>query len=666
MQNHPNQACVTRCSVLALAVWGALLSPAYATDTSQLDEVLVQASRDNTSLVQSKRSVALVTRQQLDEQQPYSVADALEYQPNIEVGGGPRGSNQQPIIRGLTGGRVLQLVDGSRQNFNSGHRGTYQLDPELLEQIDVIKGPASSLWGSGAIGGVVAQTTRDARDMLKPGQLLGGYVKQGVGSAADRNSTSAALYGQLNEQVDMLINGYYQDQNDTRLGNDESLANSSERGTGGMIKLGWQLDESRRLTLSHRYSKTIGSVPGNPATNVGSSSPLIDRESSDGSTVLGYQLNPESELVDLDVTLYRNKTEADEFRIAKQQHDSTQYRTLGLNLVNRSKLDWGKLTYGVDAFQDKSQGHREGASRPAPADGRTEVVGGFVQADLPLAEAWVLSPALRYDHFQTEAENLDDSRRSESELSRSLALSWQATDWLQLIARYDEAFRAPTSEELYTSGTHFSMGPMGSNIFVPNPELRPETASNKELIARAAFDGVMAEDDSLKLGASLFENDVEDFIEQQVSRFETTYNNVNDAELKGGELTIDYDWQDLSLGLSYGRTRGKDKKSDRALEGIPADKWVASAGYWLWDNQLKLGARMTYTDSVSFEGENNSERYDGYTLLDLGARWYGRGAVDGLELGLVVDNLTDSYYRRAFNELYEPGRNIKLNALYRF
>ncbi|MCC4263267.1 TonB-dependent hemoglobin/transferrin/lactoferrin family receptor [Oceanimonas baumannii] len=649
---------------MALAVLGL---PAQATDISQLDEVLVQASRDQSTLAGSKHSAAVVTRQQLDEQQPVSVAEAFKYHPNIDIGGGPRSSNQQPVIRGLDGNRVLQLVDGARQNFVAGHRGTYQVDPELLKQVDVIVGPAGSLWGSGAIGGVVAQTTRSGRELLREGQSLGGYITQSHGTAAEQHRTSAALYG-AGEQLDLLLNGYYRDQHDTRLGSDSKLSYSAERERGGLIKLGWQLDDAQRLTLSHRQSETTGAVPGNPEANVGSSSPLVERESADRGSVLGYRLDPDSGLVDLELTLYHNRTEVDEYRVAKNQRDHTDYRTQGLSLVNRSQLDWGKLTYGVDGYQDKSQGSREGANRPTPADGRSDVIGSFVQAEVPLGDAWLLLPALRYDHFSTEAKNLAGSKRSESELSTSLALSWQATDWLELIARYDEAFRAPTSEELYTSGTHFSLGPMGNNVFVPNPDLRPEKAASKELIVRAGFDDVLADNDSLRLSASLFRNDVDDFIEQKVimdfrnSVFETRYDNVRKAVLRGGELNLDYAWQDLELGLSYGRTAGKDKHTGADLEGIPADKWVARTDYWLFDSQLKLGARLTYAGSVHFE----DRAYDSYTLLDLGARWYAEGALSGLELGVTVDNLTDRYYRRAFNELYEPGRNIKLNALYRF
>lgn len=680
----------TRCSLVTLAVWGALMSPAYSAGISELDEVLVKASRDNSTESETKRSVAVITRQQLDEQQPDSVAQALKYQPNIEVGGGPRTSNQQPVVRGLSGNQVLQLVDGARQNFNSGHRGAYQIDPELLEQIDVIKGPASSLWGSGAIGGVVSQTTRDAQDLLAPEQGFGAYVKQGHATVSDQNKTSGAIYGRLGEQVDLLINGYYSDQNNIRLGNGESLSDSSERTSGGMIKVGWQLDENQRLTLSQRRHDIDGTVPGNPAETDAYDNPLVDRDSKSDHTALNYQLDPDSEWLDLDATLYYNRTNVDEHRLIEQQRDNIKYRSEGFSVVNRSQLaniDW---VYGADGFRDKSQGTREGDRRPIPADGRTQVVGSFVKADLSLAENWTLMPGLRYDHFKTEAKNLEDSKRSEHEWSKSLALSWQANDRLEVIARYDEAFRAPTSEELYTTGTHFNAGPH-SNTFVAAPDLKPEKAKNKELLVRTNFNDVLLDNDRLRVNGSVFKNDITDFIEQILYDYltwpdgqvivtpdgdklplKTTYTNVGKAEIKGGELNAMYEWQDLDLGLSYGRTHSKNKTTGGTLSGVPRAKWVASAGYWLLGDQLRLGTQVTHSRGVTFAGENKKtgsaevNEYNSYTLWDLEARWFGRGAVDGLEVGVAVDNLTDRYYRRAFSELYDPGRNVKLDALYRF
>ncbi|MDA1379710.1 TonB-dependent receptor plug domain-containing protein [Plesiomonas shigelloides subsp. oncorhynchi] len=121
---------------------------APAEPQTQLNEVLVTATRENKALSQETRSVAVVTQAQIQQQQPASVAEALKYIPNVDVSGGPRADAQSPSVRGLSGNRILQVVDGVRQNTTSGHRATYFMDPEMLSSIEVIKGPTSSPCGA--------------------------------------------------------------------------------------------------------------------------------------------------------------------------------------------------------------------------------------------------------------------------------------------------------------------------------------------------------------------------------------------------------------------------------------------------------------------------------------------------------------------------------------
>ena len=151
-------------SKVALAVCAVLATTAQVRATEQatktLEPIIVTATRDKKPLEKQSRQVAVVKRDALDSRQVDSVVEALKYESNIENIGGSRPGAQDPVIRGLSGDRVLQVIDGVRQNTRSGHRGTYFVDPELVEQVDVVKGPSSSLWGSGALGGVVSTRTR--------------------------------------------------------------------------------------------------------------------------------------------------------------------------------------------------------------------------------------------------------------------------------------------------------------------------------------------------------------------------------------------------------------------------------------------------------------------------------------------------------------------------
>ncbi len=664
-------------SKVALAVCAGLMGMQGAVAAEEVDElstVVVTATRDEKPADQQQRAVAVVTKKAIEARQPDSVVESLKYENNVEVGGGSRPGAQQPIVRGLSGNRVLQVIDGVRQNTNSGHRGTYFVDPELVEQVEVVKGPSSSLWGSGALGGVVATNTRNADDLLKPGQDLGGYAKQGFHTADDKSLTSTALYGRTGEKGDWLLNGYYNDSNNIRLGNGEDLQHSAARQQGVMGKFGWEPDDAQRIQLSVRHSESNQNAPSNPSENVSSSVPLVDQQTRDFNSTLDYRLRPDNNpLLDTRVTAYVNQTQFDEYRIAKAQQDEVNYQTLGLNLNNRAELEWASVLAGADIYADKTDGQREGSNRPIPADGRARVWGTFVQADIPLARDWTLSPGVRYDQFHTEDKQQANSARTEDHISPSLGLSWVTTSWLTLGARYDEAFRAPTSEELFTSGTHFCMGPTICNTFEPNPDLKAETAKNKELSARFTFNDVLTRD-RLGLTASWFDNDVDNYIEQQVVNdfanmiFQTSYNNVSSAQLRGYELAADYSWQLLSLQLAYGQTRGLDKSQGDGLSGVPADKLVFGINQGLLAGDVDVGAKISHYGSQSHVPQDNDvASYDGYTLVDLSMRWQPQsGTWQDWRVNLALDNLTDQYYLPAFNQLYSPGRNGKLSVAYQF
>ena len=665
-------------SKVALAVCAVLATTAQVQATEQatktLEPIIVTATRDKKPLEKQSRQVAVVKRDALDSRQVDSVVEALKYESNIENIGGSRPGAQDPVIRGLSGDRVLQVIDGVRQNTRSGHRGTYFVDPELVEQVDVVKGPSSSLWGSGALGGVVSTRTRTASDMLRADQDLGGYIKQGYHTADDKALTSGAVYGRSDDkQRDWLRNGYYNDCNDIGLGNGEDLQHSAARQQGAMGKFGWRPDEAQQIALSLRHSESNQAAPSNPSANVSSSVPLVQQQTKDFNTTLDYQFTPDNPLIDSRVTAYYNKTNFDEYRIAKAQQDEVNFQTIGLNANNRAELALGSLLTGADVYFDKTDGTREGANRPVPADGRSQVWGAFAQYELPLATDWTLTPGLRFDQFHTEDKQQIGSARTHEHWSPSVGLAWSASRWLTLGARYDEAFRAPTSEELYTSGTHFCMGPTLCNTFQPNPDLKPETAKNKELSARLAFDNVLTAD-RLAVNATWFDNDVDDFIEQQVVNdfknmiFKTSYNNVSKAQLRGYELGAEYAWQSLTLNLGYGQTRGSNKTTGEALAGIPADKWVLGVNQGLWADQLMLGARVArYGSQERVPASNDVAGYDGYTLVDLALRWQPKQhGWQNWNVNLAVDNLTDRYYLPAFNQLYAPGRNGKLSVAYQF
>ncbi|WP_028771493.1 TonB-dependent hemoglobin/transferrin/lactoferrin family receptor [Shewanella waksmanii] len=678
---------------IVVAIAMAISASAVAEQTTtvtEFDQVLVTATRVTEKTSETSRSVAVVTEEQLQESQPASVAQALKNEANVNVTNGPRASSQGVEIRGLGGQRVLQTIDGARQNTNSGHRGTYFMDPELLSSVEVVRGPASSLWGSGAIGGVVAQNTKSAQDFLEQDDTFGGYLKQGFESNGDRLKTGGAIYG-LTDQVgegsiDWLINGSYYDSNDIKIGNDQTLENSASRGSSGLAKLGWEPSDDQRLQLSARFSDINELVPSNPATEVGSSVPLVRRMTTDTNVTLDYSINPtDNAYLDLNATLYWNGTDYDEDRVTKNQFDSTKYETLGFSLNNSSDFGMTKLTYGVDGYQDTIKTVRDDSGqageRPDSLDGETTVWGAFTRADIALSDSWAVDAAVRYDAFENQNNNLNASS-DDNALSPSVGLTWKTTQWLTLSARYDEAFRAPSIEEMYSTGTHYCIPSIPGflpdglcNTFEINPDLQAEKAQNKEIKADFRFTK-LAGDDELAMTLSVFRNDVDDFIEQSVSNplmgipgleQTTSWDNVDEAQLTGFEFSTRYRFEQTRVNLNYGQTEGKDKASDEYLSNIPAKKLAIDLSQGLMEGDVKVGTRFTYVAEQDQLPEENLNQYDAYKLWDVYVAWEPAvGTFEGLRVDFAIENIGDEEYRQAWQTLYEQGRNYKLSARYNF
>ena len=143
-------------------------------------------------------------------------------------------------IRGLQDfGRVAVIIDGARQNFQRSGHGTqsmFWLDPELVQQVDVIRGPVANTYGSGAIGGVVVFETKDAEDFLRPGETWAGSVTGQYDTNGEGWTTSATGAYRFNDAVDVLGNIVWRDFEDYKDGNGDDVAGSGFDVLSGMLK----------------------------------------------------------------------------------------------------------------------------------------------------------------------------------------------------------------------------------------------------------------------------------------------------------------------------------------------------------------------------------------------------------------------------------------------
>ncbi|HEX9782875.1 MAG TPA: TonB-dependent receptor plug domain-containing protein, partial [Opitutaceae bacterium] len=133
-----------------------------------LDTISVTATRNPIKSFEYPGMVSVIGREEIQSRQASTPDDILKFVPNVDFAGGPRRTGETPSIRGFSGPDVIVIFDGARQNFGSAHDGRFFIDPNLLKQVEVLRGSASSLYGSGGTGGVIEFRTKDATDYLAP------------------------------------------------------------------------------------------------------------------------------------------------------------------------------------------------------------------------------------------------------------------------------------------------------------------------------------------------------------------------------------------------------------------------------------------------------------------------------------------------------------------
>ncbi|GAA3921091.1 TonB-dependent hemoglobin/transferrin/lactoferrin family receptor [Litoribacillus peritrichatus] len=662
---------------------------------TEFKKVMVKATRVEQDSDEVNRSVAIVNKEKLEETQANSVAEVASYQANISVAGGAVPGNHKINIRGLEGDKVLQVIDGARSNTNFSHRPSFFLDPELLQSFEIMKGPSSSLWGSGAIGGVVVQNTIEANDIIQEGNNSGGFIKQGYQDNGDAWTTTGS-YATKYKDFDALVAGTYKNSDGMDQGNGDTLYGTEAINKTLLTKLGWNLDKHQRLAVQYRHSDLNGHPPtvGSSDNQENSSDALIDRLVKDTNVAIDYTHQGSSDLLNLNAKLYVNNTNNKEINTFDGT-DKSDVKTLGMNLFNQFNFGNTKVLLGLDGYQDTIEVSRAVDSNSAtgnrpepPTKAETKVWGSFTKITHDINTQWQVEAGVRFDSFDTKSKDTGTSE-DETALSPSAAVRWKTTDWMSWTLRYDEAFRAPSSYELYIEGTHFNYGNPGwDNTFIPNPDLKPEKAQNIELTLDLAFNNLLGKD-SLALQATAFQNDVEDFIYLDVQTNPdfgpppackcvtgtSTHINATDAELWGYEIMADYQNGPFSASLSYGQTRGTHETTLGAnttedhLDNIPADKWVADISYGFWNIDTKLGLRIMDVEKqnrIEFE-EGSPQSYDGYTLTDIYATWEPSAAkLDGIKVDFVLANAFDQNYRQAWSEVSEPGRAARISAKYSF
>ena len=230
---------------------------------TRLETISVTATRNPMQAFDYPGMVSVVRRGELRWRQGSAPDDILGFVPNVEFTSGPRRTGEMPSIRGLEGPDVIVLFDGVRQNFGSTHDGRFFIDPSLLESVEVLRGPASSLYGSGATGGVIEFRTVDAADLLAPGQSAGATVSAGYQDANTESRGTLTAYGRAGDGLDVIGSVTKRDSAAIALGDGSELGDADDDIVAALLKAGAAIADNQRLEASFLRFGITAAEPNN-------------------------------------------------------------------------------------------------------------------------------------------------------------------------------------------------------------------------------------------------------------------------------------------------------------------------------------------------------------------------------------------------------------------
>ncbi|WP_425411055.1 TonB-dependent receptor domain-containing protein [Hyphococcus sp.] len=684
-------------------------------DEAQLDGITVYATRNPIPAFDYPGQVTVIEKDVIDDFNPSTISDIFDAVPGANFSSGPRRTGDTPDIRGLSGEGVLVLFDGARQSFLSGHDGRFFIDPDLVRAVEVVRGPTSALYGSGALGGVIALRTITADDLLEEGETAGVKASSGFQSVNDELRISGTgVWRSSDEKLDLVTNFTLRDSGDIDLGSGLSLP-ADDQILSTLIKA--TARPSDDVTFSAQWMRYGGDSidPNNPqGNNIGGPGNGEVQRDIDSNTFQGtLNFNPASStLIDANLVGYFTRNVVTEDELDTTRIVSREVETLGVALDNRSTFALGPasltLTYGGEYYRDDQIGRDNmtaDGTRGGVPDATSRFYGAFAQGELALEGSFgvfTLIPGVRWDRFENDAPG--DPSTKDDAVSPKIGASWKPVPELIVFGNWAEAFRAPSFNEIYADNVHFQIpnlsvpgpfGPFGppafvTNFFVPNPDLVPEQSETWEVGAGVDFENIFFNGDSFTAKGSYYESDVTNLIDLEVNipftcfltpdmlfpgappcgsgqAFGNFSRNVNvtNAALDGVELEAQYDSTYFYLRGNFSTIDGRDTDMGDFVGVLTPDTYFVDGGVKWPEADLRLGARVLVADDFTKVNDPVNAR-EGYAVGDIYAVWEPSIAgLKGLRVDLGVDNVTDADYEVVAAGVSQPGRNYKIAVSWR-
>ncbi|WP_448213176.1 TonB-dependent receptor domain-containing protein [Colwellia sp. MEBiC06753] len=606
---HAHTATPNKISVLTGAI---LLAMAVTSNAQPLandtDIITVTATRTPIDIDTALASVVVINQADIARMQAKSINDILASVAGIDlISQGGRGQNSSLFLRGANANQTLVLIDGVRVSSASlGSTNIQAIAPELIERIEIVKGPRAAIWGSDAIGGVIQIFTRQlASSEYFAGATIGSdnyrQLKAGAGVAHGDGQTSISINHEASDGFDVLKTA--EDDDDGFETN--AVAIRGQQQVNSQFNLDWM------ARADHGESEYDNAYGGANETKTRNHAWLVRGAYQQ---YIGHVNNHTSLLVG------QNRDYSENYRDNSDNHlpDSTttrfETRRDQVSLLNHSQVfPWLQFNIGADYYHEKLS-----ATTVYDVSSR-DVFGGYIHG-LYSRNGFTAEAAVRYD----DVENID------SETSYNAGVGYQLTNDSRIALNLGSGFKAPTFNDLYYPADAYSSG---------NPELVSETSDSIELV----FESKIATAD---IALNAYSTEIDNLIVWQADEnYFYQPQNVDKVDINGIEFSAAYQGFGGQHQLNASYIDAKDKATDKQL--IRRAKQQFSYQFDTQIGALTLFAEYQY-HGKRFDSDFVLGRVTlaSYQLVNIAASY---PLTKALTVEARVTNLFDEDYETAFN-----------------
>lgn len=669
------------------------------TRNNEIENVIVTATKLPRSIADIAGTVSVISAEELSRQVANDLDDLIRYQPGISMDTAGRGGNQGFIIRGIGGNRVLTLIDNVRSTdiYSAGPssygRDSFEVDD--LRSVEIIRGPASVLYGADALGGAVILHTKSPEDYLSDIDDTYFALRTTGASANDQAKVGMTAATRYNDWA-FMAQYTRREANESEIEGPGKLNPQDIESDALLLKSTWTPNETHKLTFI--FDSLVEDIKTDMESDLSSSvfQSTGNDETERYRTSVHHHWKTETAFVDhIDTHLFWQETDSVQNTVqdrlsfsfpapppfstpAIRNTDFEFNQTvagLGTTLVKsfkngsiehaivygfnyevtdterpRNRCEINKITSAqtcdIVPFPFATAESFPNKSFP---DTETTRSGIFLQNEMTLGNSgFTLIPGIRYDYYNMDAETrghvsidgFEVKSVTEHDTSVNLGLIYSLSDDISLFAQYAEGFRPPNFDEANQSYVNRGI----AYGIVPNPDLEPESSKGYEM-------GVKATLPRTYLSFAIFDNHYDDFIATQYLGIENGLSlfqdrNIEEVRIYGAELVASVELSDQwKFNTSIAYAQGVNEITDRPLDSIEPLTGVFGLSYSPGD-RWEVETVLTLVDKKDRVSSDTAVTAAGYGVVDVFGHY---NITENIKLKAGVFNLLNKHYARWAN-----------------